>query len=103
MRYKTTLAVYTFVWQYYQEHGFPPTQQEIANACFIARSGVTRHLDRLTIWGWIKREDGKARSFQPLIAPEEAHVPEMPSQKVAKKTGKKVTLFKNRRAILINK
>lgn len=100
MRYKTTLAVYTFVWQYYQEHGFPPTQQEIANACFIARSGVTRHLDRLTIWGWIKREDGKARSFRPLLPPEESQVPENVSKKVAKKTGKKSTLLKNRRAIL---
>ena len=66
MRHQTTQAVYVFIWNYYQEHGFSPTQQEIAEACYIARSGVLRHLDKLTIWGWISREDGKARGIRPL-------------------------------------
>lgn len=92
MRYETTRAVYVFVWEYYQEHGFAPTQQEIADACFIVRSGVPRHLDRLTIWGWIERESGKARSFRPLIEPEEARIPERKGKKVTKKTVKIVTL-----------
>lgn len=92
MRYETTQAVYAFVWHYHQEHGFPPTQQEIADACFIVRSGVTRHLDRLTIWGWIERESGKARSFRPLIDPEKAKIPKRKGEKVAKKTVKIATL-----------
>ena len=92
MRYQTTQEVYAFVWQYCQEHGFAPTQQEIADASFIVRSGVARHLDRLTIWGWIERESGKARSFRPLIAPNKAQIPKRKGKKVAKKTVKIVTL-----------
>jgi len=66
MRHQTTKDVYTFVWNYYEEHGFGPTQQEIAAACFLAQSSVSRHLDKLTIWGWISREVGKSRSVLPL-------------------------------------
>jgi SOS-response transcriptional repressor LexA len=66
MRHQTTIAVYVFLWNYHQEHGFSPTQQEIAEACFMARSGVLRHLDKLTIWGWISRAEGKARGIRPL-------------------------------------
>lgn len=91
MRYETTQAVYLFVWTYYQSRGFAPTQQEIADACYIVRSGVTRHLDRLTIWNWIEREAGKARSYRPLIDPQMAKVPESKGKKVAKKTVKIAT------------
>ena len=61
MQHQTTKNVYAFVWSYYQEHGFGPTQQEIAEGCELARSGVSRHLDKLARWGWLTREDGKAR------------------------------------------
>ena len=66
MRHQTTRQVYAFVWMYYQEHGFGPTQQEIAEGCGLARSGVSRHLDKLARWGWLTREDGKARGTRPL-------------------------------------
>lgn len=66
MRHRTTVEIYVYLWHYYQEHGFSPTQQEIAEACYVARSGVSRHLDKLTIWGWVTREDGKARGVRPL-------------------------------------
>jgi DNA-binding MarR family transcriptional regulator len=82
MRYQTTQTVYRFIWVYWQAHGFPPTQQEIADACFISRSGVSRHLDRLTVWGWLQREAGKARSFRPLVDPDQASDPT--PKKVAK-------------------
>ena len=70
VRHQTTKDVYLFLWNYYQEHGYSPTQQEIADACYLARTSVTRHLDKLTIWGWISREDGKARAIRPLKSPE---------------------------------
>jgi DNA-binding MarR family transcriptional regulator len=66
MQHQTTKSVYAFVWAYYQEHGFGPTQQEIAEGCSMARSGVSRHLDKLARWGWLTREDGKARATRPL-------------------------------------
>lgn len=74
-RFQTTYIVYQFLWNYHKEHGFMPAQQEIADACYIAISGVSRHLDRLTIWGWIDREEGKARSYRLLVKPEEARIP----------------------------
>lgn len=66
MRHQTTKKVYAFVWSYHQEHGFSPTQEEIAEGCNMARSGVSRHLDKLARWGWLTREDGKARATRPL-------------------------------------
>jgi SOS-response transcriptional repressor LexA len=70
MRHQTTIEVYQFLKNYFQEHGFAPTHQEIADALYVARSGVSRHLDKLTIWGWISREDGKARTIR-LLEPSE--------------------------------
>ena len=66
MRHETTKEIYAFVWAYYQEHGYGPTQEEIAEACRLARSGVSRHLDKLARWGWLTRDDGKARGIRPL-------------------------------------
>lgn len=66
MRDQTTRKVYNFLWNYFQEHGFVPTQQEIAKECYLAQSGVSRHLDKLARWGWIEREDGKARGVHLL-------------------------------------
>lgn len=71
MRQQTTIAVYIFLWNYHLEHGFVPTQREIAEACFLAQSAVSRHLDKLTMWGWIDREDGKARGLRLLKPLEE--------------------------------
>lgn len=49
-RHQTTHTVYQFLWDYVQEHGFPPTQQEIAAHCFfdpaqcLAPSGQARKM-----------------------------------------------------------
>ena len=42
MRHQTTKEVYAFLWHFYHERGFIPTQQEIADALYLARSGVSR-------------------------------------------------------------
>ena len=73
-RRQTTREVYAFLWRYYQAHGYSPTQQEIADACALARSGVARHLDKLTIWGWIERDEGKVRSIRPLKPADETEI-----------------------------
>jgi SOS-response transcriptional repressor LexA len=51
-----------------QEHGYAPTQREIAQHCGIRLSAVGLHLDRLEIWRWIRRTAGKARSIVILNA-----------------------------------
>lgn len=71
VRDQTTRDVYTFLWNYVQKHGFVPTQQEIAKECYLAQSGVSRHLDKLARWGWIEREEGKARGARLLKSPDE--------------------------------
>jgi DNA-binding MarR family transcriptional regulator len=71
MRHQTTQAVYRFLYSYYEEHGFSPTQDEIAAGCYLARTSVVRHLDKLTVWGWISRETNKARSICLLKSLEE--------------------------------
>lgn len=68
-RHQTTHAVYQFLWDYVQQHGFPPTQQEIAAHCFLTQPSVSRHLDKLEKWGWLIREEGKARSIKLLKEP----------------------------------
>jgi DNA-binding MarR family transcriptional regulator len=77
MRQQTTIAVYVFLWNYHLEHGFAPTQREIAAACFVGQSSVSRYLDKLTMWGWIEREDGKARGLR-LLKPIEEIEQQMP-------------------------
>ncbi len=65
MNNDTTEAVYNFIVEYMKGHnGLGPSQREIADACFIVRSGVLRHLDKLEAWGRIVREPGKARNIR---------------------------------------
>ena len=71
-RHQTTNTVYQFLWDYQQDHGFVPTQQEIADQCFLAQSSVSRHLDKLAKWGWLSREEGRARSIHLLKTPSSA-------------------------------
>ncbi|MBA3867560.1 MAG: MarR family transcriptional regulator [Anaerolineae bacterium] len=71
-RHQTTNAVYQFLWNYQQDHGFVPTQQEIAAQCFLAQSSVSRHLDKLAKWGWLSREEGRARGIRLLKTPSSA-------------------------------
>ena len=56
-----TRKVYEFIREYIQQHrGLPPTQREIADHCFVARSSIQRHLDILDALGLITREPGTA-------------------------------------------
>jgi len=48
----TTERVYRFIVDYIAAHdGLSPSQREIAEGCYIVRSAVLRHLDRLEAWG----------------------------------------------------
>ncbi len=58
-----TEAVYTFIYQYRKGHDFSPSLREIGSACFIGRSTVYRHLDRLEAQGRLAREPGCARGI----------------------------------------
>jgi repressor LexA len=61
-----TEKIYVYIRDYIQQHGFPPSQREIADACFVSVSALVRHLDRLEHQGRISRELGKARSINIL-------------------------------------
>lgn len=58
-----TQTVYGFIYQYIQTQGYPPSLREIATGCFVGRSTLYRHLDRLEMGGYIAREPGRARSL----------------------------------------
>lgn len=58
-----TRKVYEFIREYIQHRGLPPTQREIADHCFVARSSIQRHLDILDALGFIIREPGTARGI----------------------------------------
>ena len=60
----TTDQIYTFIRAYKAKHGYPPSQEEIAQACYRSRPVIVRHLDRLEMQGKIRREPGKARGIQ---------------------------------------
>jgi DNA-binding MarR family transcriptional regulator len=67
-----TEKVYQFIKQYIGENnGRPPTQREIAEGCYIARSSVQRHLDVLDARGLIVREMGMARGLTLVLNEEE--------------------------------
>ncbi len=61
---ENTELVYRFIRKYINENGFAPTLREIADGCFMGRSSVMRHLDRLDAWGLIIRDPGKARGMR---------------------------------------
>jgi repressor LexA len=60
----TTDQIFRFIREFKATHGYPPSQREIAQACFLSRPAIVRHLDRLEIQGKIRREPGKARGIQ---------------------------------------
>jgi DNA-binding MarR family transcriptional regulator len=65
MQTQTTDTVYRFIVEYMNAHdGLAPSQREIADGCYIARSAVVRHLDKLEAWGRIIHEPNKARSIR---------------------------------------
>jgi len=59
-----TQQVFNFICDFSAEHGFGPTQREIAEGCYISRSNVVRYLDQLEWQRCITREPGKARSIK---------------------------------------
>lgn len=54
--YAITEQVFAFICAYAKDHTYPPTLDEIAAACYIARSTVLRHVDRLEGEGRIERD-----------------------------------------------
>jgi DNA-binding MarR family transcriptional regulator len=67
-----TEKVYEFIKQYIADNGGrPPTQREIADGCYIARSSVQRHLDILDARGLIVREMGMARGLTLVLSEDE--------------------------------
>lgn len=63
MHTSTTEAVYKFICEYWEQEGSAPSIREIAAACYLGRSTVQRHLDRLAAWGWIIQRPGRARGI----------------------------------------
>lgn len=45
---QTIDTVYTYIYQHIQEHGYPPSQREIAAACYLGKTTLVRYLDE----GW---------------------------------------------------
>ena len=64
MHKPTMETVYAFIERYIEEQGLPPSQREIAEGCYIARSAVVRHLDKLEARGRIELIPGKARGIR---------------------------------------
>jgi len=60
----TTRDVYCFIRSYLTEQNLPPTQREIAEGCFISVGTVTRHLDRLVMYGYIERLENTTRGLR---------------------------------------
>jgi SOS-response transcriptional repressor LexA len=63
MHNSTTEVVYQFIQDYMEREGIAPSIREIAEACYMGRSTVQRHLDRLAAWGWIIQRPGRARGI----------------------------------------
>jgi SOS-response transcriptional repressor LexA len=63
MHGSTTEIVYKFIQDYIQREGIAPSIREIAEGCYLGRSTVQRHLDRLAAWGWIIQRPGRARGI----------------------------------------
>lgn len=59
------LKIYTFIREYMQREGRPPTNREIGQAVGIRSTGhVDHHLSALEHKGWITRVRGKSRGIQ---------------------------------------
>ncbi len=59
-----TRAVYEYIRDRIEQDSCPPTLREIARACYIGRSTLMRHLDRLEAYGAIYREAHIARGIR---------------------------------------
>ncbi|MEL6151440.1 MAG: MarR family transcriptional regulator [Chloroflexota bacterium] len=59
-----TRRLYCFILHYFAAHRISPTQREMADGCFVSAGTITRHLDRLEMFGLIEREPGLPRSVR---------------------------------------
>ena len=55
--------IYNYICNFDAEYGYPPTITQIADACFMSRTTVVRHLDWLEAWGYLWREPGLPRAI----------------------------------------
>ncbi|MEJ2635045.1 MAG: transcriptional repressor LexA [Calditrichia bacterium] len=70
-------AVLEFISKYTNEHGYPPTYQNIADAFgIVSKHGVVRHLVALERKGYIQRSDTLARSIR-IVHPRYQSAPDM--------------------------
>jgi SOS-response transcriptional repressor LexA len=72
MHNSTTEVVYKFIQDYIHQEGIAPSIREIAEGCYLGRSTVQRHLDRLASWGWIIQRPGRARGIVVVKRPDES-------------------------------
>ncbi len=64
-----TDQIFGFIARYIDQNGYPPSHREIAKACYLSRSGVVRHLDKLVEQGRVTREPHAARGIRIQRAP----------------------------------
>ena len=50
---------FQFITDYQEKHGYPPTQEEIADELSLGRSTVREHLDNLEKKGYITRDNSR--------------------------------------------
>jgi repressor LexA len=64
LHFGKTEAVYTYLRNYIEQEGYPPTIRDIAQGLAMGRTTVIYHLHRLTQLGLIRRASGRARSIR---------------------------------------
>ena len=60
---KAADPIVVFIGEYIDEHGYPPTQREIGQACYLAVSGVNRRIQILAAQGRIDYLPKRARGL----------------------------------------
>ena len=55
--------IYLFIDQYHEDHGFSPTQEEIAEGTSISRATLREHLFWLERKGYISQKENTPRSI----------------------------------------
>lgn len=63
---ETVDSVYAFICNYIETQGYPPSQREIAQGCFMSVGNVVRYLDKLEARGFLYREPNIPRGIQLL-------------------------------------
>jgi DNA-binding MarR family transcriptional regulator len=58
------LTIYDFAKAYHDQHSYPPTQQEIADALRIPKTTVNRSIERMELLNMVRRVRGKQRGLR---------------------------------------